>query len=145
MPTHAEERVVPFSPAQMYDLVADVGSYPEFLPWCTGARVRERSDTLVIADLMIGYKMIRERFTSRVTLQPEERRIDVRYIEGPFRYLQNHWIFKEHEQGCLIDFYVDFEFKSRFLQRMIQPFFNEAVKRMVRAFESRAQDLYGQR
>ena len=107
--------------------------------------MRERSDTLVIADLMIGYKMIRERFTSRVTLQPEERRIDVRYIEGPFRYLQNHWIFKEHEQGCLIDFYVDFEFKSRFLQRMIQPFFNEAVKRMVRAFESRAQDLYGQR
>lgn len=142
MPTHAEERVVPFTPAQMYDLVADVGRYPEFLPWCTGARVRERSETLVVADLMIGYKMIRERFTSRVTLQPEDRRIDVRYIEGPFRYLQNHWIFKDHEQGCLVDFYVDFEFKSRFLQRMVQPFFNEAVKRMVRAFESRAQELY---
>jgi coenzyme Q-binding protein COQ10 len=142
MPTHAEERIVPFSPQQMYDLVADVGSYPEFLPWCVGARIRERSDSLVIADLMIGYKMIRERFTSRVTLQPAENRIDVRYVEGPFKYLQNHWIFKQHPEGCLIDFYVDFEFRSRFLQRMIQPFFNEAVKRMVRAFESRAQDLY---
>ena len=143
MPTHAEERVVPFQPRQMYELVADVGSYPDFLPWCVGARIRERSASLVVADLMIGYKMIRERFTSRVTLQPEANRIDVRYVEGPFKYLQNHWIFKEHPEGCLIDFYVDFEFKSRFLQRVIQPFFNEAVKRMVRAFESRAEELYG--
>lgn len=143
MPTHAEERIVPFQPRQMYDLVADVSSYPEFLPWCVGARIRERSESLVVADLMIGYKMIRERFTSRVTLQPAQRRIDVRYIEGPFKYLQNHWKFQEHPEGCLIDFYVDFEFKSRFLQRVIQPFFNEAVKRMVRAFESRAEELYG--
>lgn len=143
MPTHAEERIVPFLPRQMYDLVADVDSYPEFLPWCTGARIRERKETLIVADLIIGYKMIRERFTSRVALKPEELRIDVRYLEGPFKYLQNHWIFKEHPEGCLIDFYVDFEFRSRFLQRMIQPFFNEAVKRMVRAFESRAEELYG--
>lgn len=143
MPTHAEERIVPFQPRQMYDLVADVDSYPEFLPWCTGSRIRERKETLIVADLIIGYKMIRERFTSRVTLKPEDLRIDVRYIEGPFKYLQNHWIFKEHPEGCLIDFYVDFEFRSRFLQRMIQPFFNEAVKRMVRAFESRAEELYG--
>lgn len=143
MPTHAEERIVPFQPRQMYDLVADVDSYPEFLPWCTGARIRERKETLIVADLIIGYKMIRERFTSRVTLKPEDLRIDVRYIEGPFKYLQNHWIFKEHPEGCLIDFYVDFEFRSRFLQRMIQPFFNEAVKRMVRAFETRAEELYG--
>lgn len=143
MPTHAEERIVPFQPRQMYDLVADVDSYPEFLPWCTGARIRERKETLIVADLIIGYKMIRERFTSRVTLKPEDLRIDVRYIEGPFKYLQNHWIFKEHPEGCLIDFYVDFEFRSRFLQRVIQPFFNEAVKRMVRAFESRAEELHG--
>ncbi|MEX0923830.1 MAG: type II toxin-antitoxin system RatA family toxin [Rhodovibrionaceae bacterium] len=143
MPTHAEERIVPFQPQQMYDLVADVDSYPDFLPWCVGARVRERGERLIVADLMIGYKMIRERFTSRVTLQPEDRRIDVRYIEGPFKYLENHWIFKQHPEGCLIDFYVDFEFKSRFLQRVVQPFFNEAVKRMVRAFETRAGQLYG--
>ncbi len=142
MPTHAEERTVPFTPQQMYDLVADVGHYPEFLPWCVGARIRESSEALIVADLMIGYKMIRERFTSRVRLDPAGKRIDVRYIEGPFKYLENHWIFREHPEGCLVDFFVDFEFKSRFLQRVIQPFFNEAVKRMVRAFESRAEQLY---
>ena len=127
----------------MFEMVADVEKYPEFLPWCVGARIFKREEGAFFADLMIGYKMIRERFTSRVRLDPANRRIDVRYIEGPFKYLENHWIFREHPEGCLIDFFVDFEFKSRFLQRVIQPFFNEAVKRMVRAFESRAEQLYG--
>ncbi len=144
MPTHAERRVVPFRPDQLYDLVADVGRYPEFLPWCVGARVRERQARLLVADLMIGYKMIRERFTSRVELKPEDTRIDVSYAEGPFKYLNNHWIFHEHPEGCEIDFYVDFEFKSRVLQRVIELFFNEAVRRMVTAFETRAYDLYDQ-
>lgn len=143
MPTHAEKRVLPHRPDQLFDLVADVEKYPEFLPWCIGARIRRRRDPVIVADLVIGFKMIRERFTSEVKLNREERRIDVRYMDGPFRYLNNHWVFYDHEDGCLIDFYVDFEFRTKFLQRMMEPLFNEAVKRMVRAFETRAGQLYG--
>jgi len=143
MPTHAEQRVLPHSPTQMFDLVADVERYPEFLPWCTNARIRKRQGNMIVADLVVGFKMIREKFTSEVTLYREEGRIDVRYLDGPFRYLNNHWQFYAHEHGCLIDFYIDFEFRTRFLQRMIEPLFNEAVRRMVRAFETRAANLYG--
>lgn len=143
MPTHAEKRAVPFSPQQLFDLVADVQRYPEFLPWCVGARIRKREGNLIVADLVIGYKMIRERFTSKVTLSPERNRIDVEYADGPFKYLNNHWVFEPHDGGCMIDFYVDFEFKSRMLQKIIEVFFNEAVRRMVTAFESRAYELYG--
>ena len=143
MPTHAEKRAVPFSPQQLFDLVADVQRYPEFLPWCVGARIRKREGALIVADLIIGYKMIRERFTSRVTLSPEQNRIDVEYADGPFKYLNNHWVFEPQEGGCVIDFYVDFEFKSRMLQKIIEVFFNEAVRRMVAAFEARAYELYG--
>jgi coenzyme Q-binding protein COQ10 len=144
MPTHAEKRIVPYSPDQMYALVADVETYPDFLPWCVGARIKKREGSVFFADLMIGYKLIRERFTSRVELHPEDRRIDVTYTDGPFRYLNNHWVFVEQEQGgCLIDFYVDFEFKNLVLQRVMGLFFNEAVRRMVQAFEDRAKALYG--
>jgi coenzyme Q-binding protein COQ10 len=143
MPTHAEKRVLGYSPKQLFDLVADIERYPEFLPWCLNARIRKREGDVVIADLVIGFKMFRERFTSRVALQPERRRIDVTYSEGPFRYLNNHWVFEDHPQGCAIDFYVDFEFHSRLLQKAIQPLFSEAVRRMVSAFEGRARTLYG--
>jgi coenzyme Q-binding protein COQ10 len=143
MPTHAEKRVLGYSPKQLFDLVADIERYPEFLPWCLNARIRKREGDVVIADLVIGFKMFRERFTSRVALQPERRRIDVTYSEGPFRYLNNHWVFEDHPQGCAIDFYVDFEFHSRLLQKAIQPLFSEAVRRMVAAFEGRARALYG--
>jgi coenzyme Q-binding protein COQ10 len=148
MPTHAETRVLPYEPKQLFDLVADVGRYPEFLPWCVAARVRkhENEGRRIVADLVIGFKMVRERFTSRVDLypdDPEAPRIHVEYVEGPFRYLNNTWKFLDHPEGCLIDFYVDFEFRSRVLQKMIQPLFNEAVRRMVTAFETRARELYG--
>ena len=144
MPTHAEKRIVPYSPDQMYALVADVETYPEFLPWCVGARIKKREGNVFFADLMIGYKLIRERFTSRVELHPEEHRLDVTYTDGPFRYLNNHWVFVPQEQGgCMIDFYVDFEFKNLVLQRVMGLFFNEAVRRMVQAFEDRAKALYG--
>ena len=123
--------------------MADVDRYPEFLPWCVGSKVRRQRGDTIVADLVIGFKMIRERFTSEVKLQPEKMRIDVRYLEGPFKYLNNSWVFYETEQGCMIDFYVDFEFRTRFLQRMMEPLFNEAVRRMVKAFESRADQLYG--
>ena len=146
MPTHAEKRVLPHKPEQLYALVADIERYPEFLPWCLAARIRKREGQVVVADLVIGFKMIRERFTSRVTLDPEGRRIDVTYTDGPFSYLNNHWRFEpaESEPGhCEIDFYVDFEFRSRILRKLMEPLFNEAVRRMVAAFEGRAKDLYG--
>ena len=144
MPTHGEKRVLAYSPAQLFHLVADIERYPEFLPWCIAARVRKREGNLVVADLVIGFKMIRERFTSRVRLDDDGHRIDVTYTEGPFKYLNNHWIFEPHPDGCLIDFYVDFEFRSRLLQRLIEALFHEAVRRMVAAFEARARELYGE-
>ena len=143
MPTHAETRVVRHRPELLFDMVADVERYPEFLPWCIGARIKRRDGRVLLADLVIGYKMIRERFTSLVEPQPDSLRIDVTYTEGPFRYMNNHWVFTEHPEGCLIDFYVDFEFKNRMLQSVIGLFFNEAVRRMVQAFETRADVLYG--
>ena len=143
MPTHAEHRRVPYTPAQLFDLVADVERYPEFLPWCLAARIRERQANAITADLLIGFRMVRERFTSRVVLD-RPGRIDVSYSEGPFRYLNNHWEFiAEPDGSCLIDFYVDFEFRSRLLQKIIEVLFHEAVKRMVGAFEARARQLYG--
>ena len=142
MPTHAEQRHLPYTPKQLYDLVADIEHYPEFLPWCVAQRIRRREGNVVIADLVIGFKMIRERYTSRVTLN--ENRIDVVYIEGPFKYLNNHWIFHPAEDGgTIIDFYVDFEFHSKVLQTLIGALFNEAVRLMVGAFEKRARQLYG--
>ena len=143
MPTHAERRQLPYTAEQLFDLVADVERYPEFLPWCLGARIRERQADVIVADLLIGFKMVRERFTSRVVLD-RPNRIDVSYTDGPFRYLNNHWTFEpQPDGGCVIDFYVDFEFRSRMLQKIIGVLFNEAVKRMVGAFEGRARQLYG--
>ena len=125
-------------------MVAEVERYPEFLPWCMAARVRrhESQGDVVVADMVIGYKFFRERFTSRVELD-RPRRINVFYSEGPFKYLNNHWIFEPGESGCLIDFYIDFEFRSRLMQRAVEFVFNEAVRRMVDAFEKRAKQLYG--
>ena len=143
MPTHAEKRVLPYTPRQLFDLVADIEKYPEFLPWCIAARIRERDGNRLVADMVIGFKMFRERFTSQVTLDRDRGRIDVAYAEGPFKYLTNHWVFEEHPRGCVIDFYVDFEFHSRLLQKLIEALFHEAVRRMVRAFETRAGALYG--
>jgi coenzyme Q-binding protein COQ10 len=144
VPTHAEKKILPHRPEQMFDLVADVGRYPEFLPWCIGARIRSRTEKLLIADLIIGFKGIRESFTSRVALDRDALTIDVIYQNGPFKHLNNNWKFTEAEADqCALDFYVDFEFKSSILQRLIGVLFGEAVRRMVRAFERRAAHLYG--
>jgi coenzyme Q-binding protein COQ10 len=143
MPTHAEKKLLPYTREQLFDLVADIERYPEFLPWCVGARIRERHGNEIVGDLLIGYKMVRERFTSRVVLGRPDR-IDVSYSEGPFKYLNNHWLFLPQPGGaCLIDFYVDFEFRSKMLQKIMEMFFTEAVKRMVAAFDARAHRLYG--
>ncbi|NMJ39831.1 type II toxin-antitoxin system RatA family toxin [Roseomonas sp. JC162] len=142
MPTHAEKKVLRYTPEQMFDLVADVRRYPEFLPWCVGARVLSRTEGELVADLTIGFRMFRETFRSRVTLE-RPGHIHVTYENGPFRYLNNHWRFHPAPQGCEVDFFVDFEFRSRILQMAIGVVFNEAVRLMVRAFERRAMALYG--
>jgi coenzyme Q-binding protein COQ10 len=145
MPTHAEKRYLPYTPGQMFDLVADVERYPEFLPWCVGARIRRReSEAVFLADLVIGFKMVRERYTSRVALDQTAGRIDVTYAEGPFHHLDNHWVFlPAKDGGTEVDFFVDFEFRSRLLQRLIGALFGEAVGLMVHSFERRARTLYG--
>ena len=142
MPTHAERRTLPYTPDQMYKLVADVGSYPKFLPWCVGARVRTQTESELVADLTIGFGPFRETFTSRVALDPPKH-VTVKYENGPFRYLNNKWTFDPAPQGCIVSFFVDFEFRSRLLQAAIGVVFNEAVRRMVNAFLKRAQDVYG--
>lgn len=145
MPTHAEKRRLPYSPEQMFELVADVGKYPEFLPWCVATRVRSRTSDGVVADMVIGYKAFRERFTSTARFDRPHMRIDVAYQEGPFRFLSNHWVFERAPNGCAIDFYIDFEFRSGLLEKAITVVFNKAVNRMVEAFERRARAMYGPR
>ena len=142
MPTHAEHKVLPYSPEQMFDLVADVGKYPTFLPWCAGARVKSHTKTQLVADLTIGFGPFRESFTSRVELD-RPRQIQVKYENGPFRYLNNQWTFEPNPKGCNVKFYVDFEFRSRMLQAAIGVVFNNAVKLMVNAFLKRAREVYG--
>jgi len=147
MKVHTEQKILPFKPDQIFELVGDVAKYPEFLPWCTGARIREKQSTstgeTMVADLMIGFKMVRERFTSRVTLDRPNLRIDVDYLEGPFKHLKNHWNFSVTPDGaCQIEFHLEFEFTSVLLQKLIGVLFHEAVRRMVAAFEARAYQLY---
>ncbi len=147
MPHHEESKVLPYSAQQMYDLVADVASYPKFLPWTAGARIRSVTDhgdhKVMLADLVVSFKVFRESFGSRVTLWPEKKQIDTEYIDGPFKYLNSVWNFRDVEGGCEVAFKVDFEFKSRILQGAAGMFFNEAMSRVVRAFEDRARQLYG--
>ena len=147
MPTHSETRKLPYSAQQMYDLVADVSSYPQFLPWTAAARIRSREDRgdheVMLADLVISFKVFRERFGSKVTLWPETKVIDTEYIDGPFRYMESRWSFADVEGGCEVSFDVDFEFRNRLLQGAAGMFFNEAMQRVVRAFERRAAELYG--
>ena len=143
MPTHAEKRVLPFTPEQLFAVVADIEKYPEFLPWCIATRIRRRVGKVVHADMVIGFKMFRERFATRDILDPP-RRIDVSYHDGPFKHLNNHWIFEPYGNGhCELDFYIDFEFHSRLFQKMVGVIFNEAVRLMVTAFEKRAREIYG--
>ncbi|WP_151717457.1 type II toxin-antitoxin system RatA family toxin [Gemmobacter serpentinus] len=151
MPSHHEKRVLPYSAQQMYDLVADVAAYPKFLPWTAAARIRSRKpgpvegSEVMEADLVISFKVFRERFGSRVTLFPAAQKIDTEYLDGPFKYLKSTWSFRDLEPGagCEVEFFVDFEFRNAILQGIIGLVFNEAMMRIVKAFEARAVTLYG--
>ena len=147
MPVHRETRALPYAAQQMYDLVADVERYPDFLPWCAAVRVNNRmrrnnGSEVMRADLLVSFKVFRERFGSRVTLWPEKREIDTEYVDGPFRHMKSTWAFRDAERGCEVDFSVDFEMKNPLLQGAVRTVFNEAMQRVVRAFERRAAELY---
>lgn len=155
MPVHRETRDLPYGADEMFALVADVERYPEFLPWTAAARIRSRKPEVgpegagaevIEADLVISFKVFRERFGSRVRLDPAARVIDTEYLDGPFRYLKSRWSFAPlPDGGCHVDFFVDFEFRNRVLQGVIGIVFNEAMHRIVKAFEDRARALYGRR
>jgi coenzyme Q-binding protein COQ10 len=147
MPTHRETKTMPYTAQQMYDLVADVQSYPKFLPWNAAARIRSREQfddhEVMLADLVISFKVFREKFGSKVVLWPVEMKIDTQYLDGPFKYLKSWWQFRDLGDGtCEVEFFVDFEFKNAILQSVIGMVFNEAMQRIVRAFERRAAALY---
>jgi coenzyme Q-binding protein COQ10 len=119
-----------------------VERYPEFLPWVTGVTIRERTPDSFIAEVTVGYKFLTETYSCRVRLTPHSR-IDIDYLSGPFRHLNNHWAFEAHPDGTEVDFFIDFEFQSSMLQTMMNTVFSEAVKYMISSFESRAQEIHG--
>ncbi|TVV70028.1 type II toxin-antitoxin system RatA family toxin [Sphingomonas solaris] len=143
MPKHHETRTLPYTPEQLFDLVADVPRYREFLPWVQAVRVRSDSETETVADLVVGFKGIRENFTSRVE-KTRPSRIGVDYVEGPLKYLHNEWGFRpDGNGGCHLDFAVDFAFRSRVFEALAGQVFDRALRRMIGAFEQRAAELYG--
>ncbi|MEO1207444.1 MAG: type II toxin-antitoxin system RatA family toxin [Pseudomonadota bacterium] len=149
MPTYTTRRKMRFSPEQMYDLVADVDAYPQFLPLCESLNVTSRSKeadrTVLVATMGVGYKAIRERFTTRVTLFEDENKILVEYLDGPFRHLENRWRFLPAQGGCEVDFYISYEFRSRMLGLLMGAMFDKAFRKFADAFEARAGVIYGRR
>jgi coenzyme Q-binding protein COQ10 len=143
MPRHSETKHLPYTPEQLFDLVADVASYDEFLPWVVAVRVRSSSDLETVADLVVGFNAFKERFTSRVEKQRPVR-ICVDYVDGPLKYLHNEWTFEPADKGGTdLHFSVDFAFKSRLFETLAGAMFDRALRRMTAAFEQRAAALYG--
>lgn len=142
MPSHKEVRILPYTAEQLFDLVIDIEKYPEFLPWCIGARINERQKNKIEADVVIGYKVFREKFTSRVhMIRPNA--IEVEYLKGPMRHLQNKWVFTDLKKGqCEVDFYVEFSMETKFFESLVDQFFHRALVKMINAFEARASELY---
>jgi coenzyme Q-binding protein COQ10 len=141
MPGHREKRFLPYSAEQMFDLVADVGRYAEFLPWVTAVRVRSNSETEMIADLIVGFRSLRERFTSKV-VKARPHMINVEYLDGPLKFLRNEWQFESVPGGCTVDFAVEFAFKNRVFEAIAGQMFDAALRKMINAFETRAAVLY---
>jgi coenzyme Q-binding protein COQ10 len=145
---HSLTHILPYQPRQLFDLVGDVERYPEFVPWISRLRTWNRREggegvSLVDAEAEVGFSIVRERFTTRVTADAPALTISVDLISGPFRRLANRWRFREHPQGAELTFEIDFEFKSRLLERLLAANFERAVNRLVRCFEDRAKALYG--
>jgi coenzyme Q-binding protein COQ10 len=147
MPKFEATRIVSHTPEQMFALVADVESYPQFLPLCEQLTIRSTKErdsrTVLLADMSIGYKAIRETFTTQVLLKPDENTIEVRYIDGPFKYLSNVWRFEPADGDCAVRFFIDYEFKSRILGALMGTMFDRAFRMFAEAFEKRADLIYG--
>lgn len=148
MPSFRNARSVPHTPAQMFDLVADVERYPEFLPLCESLRVRRRMQSgeggeTLVAEMSIGYKAIRESFVTRVTLDRPGLRIVAEYLEGPFSQLENRWTFRPDGTGCRVEFFITYEFKSVALRLLMGAVFDRAFRKFADAFEARADLIYG--
>ncbi len=141
MPRHIENRILPYTPEQVFDVVADVAKYPEFLPWIQAMRIKSHEDNVVVADMVVGFKMIREHFTSKVTLSRPQA-IHVEYVSGPLKYLRNDWRFEPAPGGTMVHFAVDFEFAAKIFEKLAGLFFSDAFRRMVASFEARARILY---
>ena len=145
---HSETRNVNYSSDQMFNLVADIENYPNFIPWCKALKVTSRTEEedltceVLIAEMQISFKVFSETFSSMVTLYPTSKKITVEYINGPFKFLRNTWSFTSYNKGCTINFNVEFEFKSKMMQRLIGVVFQEAMKRIITSFEKRASHLY---
>ena len=142
MPRHTEKRILPYTPEQLFDLVADVGHYQDFLPWVAATRIREDSETAMVADLIVGFSALKETFSSKVKKNRPEQ-IDIDYIEGPLKHLHNHWKFRAVPGGTEVDFCVDFAFRNRIFEALAGQMFDRALRRMINAFEERAAVLYG--
>jgi coenzyme Q-binding protein COQ10 len=141
VPHHHERKTLPFTAEQMYDLVVDVRSYPEFLPWVAAARIRSDTDNELLADLVVGFKALKETFSSRVLKTPKSK-VVVDYLDGPMRHLHNQWLFEETPDGCIVDFTVDFAFSNRIFEALAGQYFNTAIRKMTDAFVKRAEALY---
>lgn len=143
MPRHKETRELPYTPDQMFDLVADVAHYPQFLPWVSAIRVRSDSETELVADMIVGFKGLKETFTSRVRKE-RPGHVHVDYLDGPLKHLSNDWRFRPDGQGgVFVDFEVDFAFKNRLFEMLAGQMFDAALRKMIGAFEARAAELYG--
>lgn len=143
MPAISETRQLPYSAQQMFDLVADVGKYAEFLPWVVATRVRDKTEEGMTADMLVGFKALREKFTSKVVTERPDT-IRVHYVDGPMRDLDNVWLFRDLPNGgCELDFSVDFAFKNRMFEALAGQYIDRAFRKMVAAFEARAEQLYG--
>lgn len=148
MTEHSETRIVPYTADLMYAVVGDVERYPEFLPWVMALRVKSREQVkqrdVMLAEMSVGYGALRERYTSRVVLDPVNHAIDVVQTDGPFRILENRWRFAQAEEGCRVDFTVKFEFRSKFLNAVATKAFERVMLKMTDAFEARARALSDQ-
>lgn len=142
MPSHTETQFSPYAPQQIFDLVADIERYPEFLPWCRAARILERGENSCLAELLISFKHLTEHYTSRVTFSPSHA-VEVEMVAGPFHHLINRWKFTPEGQGTRIDFFIDFQFRSKLLEKLIGGMFTKAANKMAGAFKERANQLYG--
>ena len=141
MPRHQEARLLPYSPEQLFDLVADVGRYQEFLPWVAATRIRKNDETAMVADLVVGFGALKETFASLVRKE-RPREIEIDYIEGPLKYLHNNWKFRPAPGGTMVEFCVDFAFKNRIFEALAGQMFDRALRKMIGAFEARAAELY---